>query len=65
MGYKYRIEPGGIFDFFDSDAGWDSLSYCHPGLGSATEASSGSIRIEFTDDEGGRSIVQATAPVTK
>jgi hypothetical protein len=58
-----HVAPGGTLDTFD--AGWDSLAYCAPAIGSRTNVSSLSVLIRYVDDEGGLGTLMATAAVTR
>ena len=58
-----RVEPGGTLDVFDR--GWDDLYYCAPSVISLVRASSITIVVRFTDDNGGAGTVTKTASLTE
>ena len=56
-----RVQPGGTLDVFD--VGYDALSYCAPSVVSRVKASSITIVVRFTDDDGGSGTVTKTVSV--
>ena len=44
---KLRVPPGGVLDTFYTDAGWDWLGYCAPGVPTPVE-----VIVRFADDDG-------------
>jgi hypothetical protein len=58
-----RVVPRGILDTFD--AGWDSLTYCAPFSTGRTLPARVGVVVNFTDDDGHESFVEATTTVSR
>ncbi len=58
-----RVEPGGTLDVFDR--GWEDLLYCAPSVISLVKASSITIVVSFTDDNGGLGTATKTVSLTE